>query len=115
MTTVMAAAQLAYDHIGSRVSWTVPDPEALLEMETPSGTLDWVSHTQGAVVLGITFVEPAEPTTPDHRITLLDGQRVVVTSDDYWLDPRTRVTLDAPAQVEAGDPPSARGCVRGGG
>lgn len=113
MTITIAAAQLAYDHVGSQVSWTVPDPEALMEMETPSGTLDWISHTQGAAVLGITFVEPAEPASPDHRITLLDGRRVVVTSDDYWLDPRTCVRLDSHDPLDEGRPEAAQGRVGG--
>lgn len=93
MAETLPAARLAYDHIGSRVSWTVPEPNALFEAETPVGTLDWVSHTQGSVVLGITFIEPAERTTPAHRIVLVDGERLVVTSDDYWLDPRVLITI----------------------
>ncbi|MAP64360.1 MAG: hypothetical protein CMH34_11605 [Microbacterium sp.] len=91
--TTLAARSLAYDHIGARVSWTIPEPEALIENETPIGTLDWISHTQGAVVLGITFIEDAEDDTPAHRITLTEGRRLVITSDDYWLDPRTTITL----------------------
>ena len=91
---IVPAGQLAYDHVGSRVSWTIPDPEALLEQSTPFGTLDWVSHSEGMTVIGVTFIEPANRTTPEHRTTLLDGQRVVITSDDYWLDPRTAITVD---------------------
>jgi hypothetical protein len=91
--TVVPAARLAYDQIGSRVSWAVPEPDALIEPETPIGRLDWISHTEGAVVLGVTFTEPAEPGTPEHHVTLHEGERLVVTSDDYWLDPRTLITL----------------------
>lgn len=94
MTVTIPAGQLAYDHVGSRVSWTIADPEALLEQSTPFGTLDWVSHSEGMTVLGVTFIEPAGRSTPGYRATLLDGQRVVVTSDDYWLDPRTTITVD---------------------
>ena len=93
MTETVPAARLAYDHLGARVSWAVPDPEALYDEETPVGTLDWISHTEGAVVVGITFIEPAERGTPEHRMVLLDGQRVVVTSDDYCLNPRTPVVI----------------------
>lgn len=93
MTETIAAGRLAYDHVGSRVSWTIPDPEALLEQSTPFGTLDWVSHCEGMTVVGVTFVEPADRSTPGYQTTLLDGQRVVITSDDYWLDPRTPITL----------------------
>ena len=45
-------------------------------------------------VLGVTFIEPVDRSTPGYRATLLDGQRVVITSDDYWLDPRTIITVD---------------------
>lgn len=93
MTSTVTACELAYDHIGARVSWTVPEPEALIENETPIGNLDWISHTQGAVVLGVTFIEVAGDNLPEHRTTLLDGRRVLITSDDYWLDPRTTITL----------------------
>lgn len=92
-TETMPAGRLAYDHIGARVSWTIPDAEALLENETPVGDLDWISHTQGAVVVGVTFIEEAEDSTPSHRVSLIDGRRLVVTSDDYWLTPDTTVTL----------------------
>jgi len=44
-------------------------------------------------VLGVTFIEPGNRTTPGYRTTLLDGQRVVITSDDYWLDPRTLIRV----------------------
>ncbi|MBO1740733.1 hypothetical protein [Leifsonia sp. TF02-11] len=93
MTEALPAARLAYDHIGSQVSWAVPDPQALFDEQTPIGTLDWISHSEGAVVIGVTFIEPAGRDTPGYRATLLDGRRVVVTSDDYWLDPRTEITL----------------------
>jgi len=36
MSATLRAGQLAYDHVGSRVSWTIPDPEALLEQSTRS-------------------------------------------------------------------------------
>ena len=104
MTATIPAGQLAYDHVGSRVSWTIPDPEALLEQSTPFGTLDWVSHSEGMTVIGVTFIEPAGRTTTGYRTTLLDGQRVVITSDEYWLDPRTPVTVhpdDLPADTDA--------------
>lgn len=94
MTVTVPAGQLTYDHVGSRVSWTIPDPEALLEQSTLFGTLDWVSHSEGMTVLGVTFIEPVDRSTPGYRATLLDGQRVVITSDDYWLDPRTIITVD---------------------
>ncbi len=93
--TTLSARGLAYDHIGARVSWTILEPAALLENETPIGTLDWISHTQGAVVLGITFIEDAEDGTPAHRVTLHEGRRLIVTSDDLWLDQRTTITLHA--------------------
>jgi len=44
-------------------------------------------------VLGVTFIESADRSTPGYLTTLLDGQRVVITSDDYCLDPRTPVTV----------------------
>lgn len=93
MTVTIPAGQLAYDYIGARVSWTIPDPEALIEQCTPFGTLNWVSHSDGMTVLGVTFIELADPSTPGYQTTLLDGQRVVITSDDYWLDPRTIITV----------------------
>ncbi|MBN9605463.1 MAG: hypothetical protein J0G30_02495 [Actinomycetales bacterium] len=82
MTATIPAGKLAYDHVGSRVSWMIPDLEALLEPSTPFGTLEWVSHSEGMTVLGVTFIEPADRTTPGYHTTLLDGQRVVITSDD---------------------------------
>ena len=110
MIVTLAAGQLAYDHVGSRVSWTIADPEALLEQSTPFGTLDWVSHSEGLTVLGVTFIEPADRTAAGYRATLLDGQRVVVTSDDYWLDPRTTITADLEDvdHANGGSDPSSR-------
>lgn len=93
MTVTILAGKLAYDHIDSRVSWTNPDPEALIEQSTPFGTLDCVSHSEGMTVLGVNFIEPADRSTTGYQTTLLDGQRVVITSDDCWLDPRTIITI----------------------
>ncbi len=91
----MLARDLHYPHVGERVSWAIPDPDALFPAETPVGDLCWISHTEGAVVLGVTFCEPVEDgeSTRGRRILTVDGERFEYTSDDYWLHPDTEITI----------------------
>lgn len=91
----MRACEIGYAHIGSGISWLLPDPEALFPAQTPIGTLEWLCYGPGEVLLSVTFRTPVsdDDTTPEYLTERIGGRRYLTDTADYPLNPDTTVTI----------------------